>query len=117
MGLPLGPALADIINYKLDNAIQETEIYARYVDDTLLICKNEAQASELLDAFNSVLPNIKFFVRMNWVKQFKKLIGMIFTFTKYEGIINVLDVNISIFDGLIQLILNMWQKYICHNRT
>ena len=64
MGSPLGPVLADIflseLECKLDHAIQETELYARYVDDTLLICKNEQQASEPLDVFNSVHPNIKF---------------------------------------------------------
>ena len=64
MGCPLGPVLADIflshIENKLDEAIKDTYLYVRYVDDTFILCKSEDHANELLELFNSIHPNIKF---------------------------------------------------------
>ena len=64
MRRPLGPVLADKflshIENKLDEAIKDTYLYVRYVDDNFLLCKSKDHANELLELFNSIHPNIKF---------------------------------------------------------
>ena len=73
MGSPLGPVLTDIflshIENKLDEAIKDTYLYVRYVDDTFILCKSEDHANELLELFNSIHPNIKFTMEQENCKQ------------------------------------------------
>ena len=52
MGSPLDPILSDIFlsspENKLDNVIQTTHLYVRYLDDTFLLCRNQNQTKHLL---------------------------------------------------------------------
>ncbi|CAI2737700.1 unnamed protein product, partial [Dicrocoelium dendriticum] len=65
MASPLGPLTADSFMAKLENVqlathIRETEIYVGYVDDTLVLCKSEMHAEQLLKDFNGVHENLHF---------------------------------------------------------
>ena len=62
MGLPLGPALANIVvgcnEEKLFSQTQKPPIYFKYVDDTLAIFNHEA--NEFLTKLNCLHPFLKF---------------------------------------------------------
>ena len=64
MGLPLGPALANIfVGYyeeKLFSQTQKPPTYFRYVDDTFAIFDHEAEADEFLTKLNCLHPSLKF---------------------------------------------------------
>jgi hypothetical protein len=62
MGTPLGPILADIFMSSLEDKIRpilnDLDFFGRYVDDILVITRDEAQTKEVFDAFNLLHPNI-----------------------------------------------------------
>ena len=64
MGSPLGTALANIfVGYdeeKLFSQTQKPPTYFRYVDDTLAIFDQEAEAGEFLIKLNCLHPSLKF---------------------------------------------------------
>ena len=64
MGLPLGPALANIfVGYyeeKLFSQTQKPPTYFRYVDDTFAIFDHEAEADEFLTKLKYLHSSLKF---------------------------------------------------------
>ena len=64
MGLPLGPALANMfVGYyeeKLFSQTQKSPTYFRYVEDTFAIFDHEAEADEFLTKLNCLYPFLKF---------------------------------------------------------
>ena len=64
MGLPFGPALANIfVEYhesKLFSCVQKPTIYFRYVDDTFGIFKQEGEVDDFLVMLNRLHPALKF---------------------------------------------------------
>jgi len=65
MGSPLGPILADIFMSKLEEnklaeLISGVEYYARYVDDTFVICKERTSTRQMLKTLNNCHHSIKF---------------------------------------------------------
>ena len=64
MGSPLGPLLANVFMSVMDNKIRSScnapKLYKRYVDDTLCVVNDEAQATVLCDHLNSLSPSIHF---------------------------------------------------------
>ena len=63
MGLPLGPALANIfVGYykeKLFSQTQKPSTYFRYFDDTFAIFNHEAEADEFLTKLNCLHPSLR----------------------------------------------------------
>jgi hypothetical protein len=68
MGSPLGCLFADIFMSQIEEAgrhcISTTTFYRRYVDDTLIICKDQTHAIQLLREMNTIHPNIRFTCEM-----------------------------------------------------
>nr|CAH8876603.1 unnamed protein product [Trichobilharzia regenti] len=67
MGSPLGPLFADLFLSRLETCtlqqhIQETDAYLRYVDDIFIVCESRSKAEDLLIKFNSCHPNLNFTV-------------------------------------------------------
>ena len=64
MGLPLGPALANIfVGYyesKVFSCVQKPTIYFRHVDDTFAIFKQEGDVDDFLVTLNRLPPALKF---------------------------------------------------------
>ena len=64
MGLPLGPALANIfVGYqeaKLFNIAKRPSVYFRYVDDTFAVFNNEEDCNNFFIQLNSLHPSLRF---------------------------------------------------------
>ena len=64
MGSPLGPALANIFlgfyEEKLFNKIKQPLYYKRYVDDTFVMFKDQADSKEFYEALNALHASLKF---------------------------------------------------------
>ena len=64
MGLPLGPALANIfVGYcesKLFQTISKPDMYYRYMDDTFAVFSNKDECDLFLDSLNSLHPSLRF---------------------------------------------------------
>ena len=64
MGLPLGPALANIFvgfyEERLFSQISKPSTYFRYIDDTLAIFRNEEESEDFFNQLNCLHPSLKF---------------------------------------------------------
>jgi hypothetical protein len=64
MGSPLGPIFADIFMSSLEKRalsdINDLHYYRRYVDDTIIICRDADHVSRIQSRLNSLHPNIEF---------------------------------------------------------
>ena len=64
MGSPLGPLLANVFLCHVEETLEQQDklpsFYRRYVDDTLVVIKNVAEAEQFLITLNSCHPSIQF---------------------------------------------------------
>ena len=89
MGSPLGPTLANIFMCHHEQrslaefpSSHEPSHYYRYVDDTFMLFKTQAQVNSFLNYLNSKHPNIKFTCKL-----------------EQQGHLSFSDVNISRENG------------------